>query len=134
MARLSKPGWGGRGMTTVEAALVFPLLILMTFGVIEYGWMFVKAHELANVARQAARTAALPSSAGESPDTVVQTMMQQVGMGSAGYVVTYNPPNYASAASGTLVTVSISVPYANIGLLPNLPLWNTPCRAPCRRR
>src|SRR5205085_10889952 len=44
-----------RGALLVEAAIVFPLLLLLTFGLLEYGWPFMKIGQLENAARQAAR-------------------------------------------------------------------------------
>jgi len=49
-----------RGGTLVETALVLPILILVTFGAIKYGWLFLKAQHITNAARQGARMAALP--------------------------------------------------------------------------
>jgi hypothetical protein len=43
----------------VEAAIVFPLLLLLTLGAIEYGWLFLNLHQITNAARQGARTAAV---------------------------------------------------------------------------
>jgi Flp pilus assembly protein TadG len=42
----------------VEAAIVLPLLLLLTLGVIEYGWLFLNAQWITNAARQGARIAA----------------------------------------------------------------------------
>ena len=50
------------GTTIVEAAIVLPLLLLLTLGAIEYGWLFLNAQWITNAARQGARTAA-PSGA-----------------------------------------------------------------------
>jgi Flp pilus assembly protein TadG len=47
-----------RGTTIVEAAIVLTLLMLVTLGAIEYGWMFVNLQRFKNAARQGARVAA----------------------------------------------------------------------------
>ncbi len=31
-----------RGVVLIEAALVFPILLLLTFGLMEYGWLFLR--------------------------------------------------------------------------------------------
>ena len=49
-----------RGGALVETALVLPILILVTFGAIKYGWLFLKAQQITNAARYGARMAALP--------------------------------------------------------------------------
>ena len=47
------------GLATIEMAMVLPLLMLLTLGVIEYGWMFLKSQQITNAARQGARAGAL---------------------------------------------------------------------------
>ena len=49
-----------RGGALVETALVLPILLLVTFGAIKYGWLFLKAQQITNAARYGARMAALP--------------------------------------------------------------------------
>ena len=46
-----------RGTTVVEAAFVLPVLLMLTLGAIEYGWLFLNAHWITNAARQGARIA-----------------------------------------------------------------------------
>ena len=35
-----------RGTMVVEAALILPLLLILTFGGIKYGWLFIKWQQL----------------------------------------------------------------------------------------
>ena len=46
---------GNAGSAVIEAALVLPVLILVTFGTIEYGWLFLKSQQIGNAARNASR-------------------------------------------------------------------------------
>jgi Flp pilus assembly protein TadG len=48
-----------RGTTMVEAAFVLPILLILTLGTIEYGWLFLQAQQITNAARQGARLAIL---------------------------------------------------------------------------
>jgi len=48
-----------RGAAAVEVALVLPVLLLVTFGAIRYGWFFLKLQQITNAARCGARTAIL---------------------------------------------------------------------------
>ena len=48
------------GLAVVEMAIVLPLLILLTFGMIEYGWLFLRSQEISNAARQGARIGVWP--------------------------------------------------------------------------
>jgi Flp pilus assembly protein TadG len=95
----------------VEAALVFPLLILLTFAAIEYGWMFLKQQQITNIARQAARTAVTPNTSSGEVTSLVSTMMNNAGLGSSGYSLGMTN---VEGNAGDLVTVTISVNYGNV--------------------
>jgi len=51
---------GQRGATIVEGALVLWLLLLLTFGIIEFGRLFNVYHVMTNAAREGARFGAAP--------------------------------------------------------------------------
>lgn len=104
------------GMMTVEAALLFPLVLLLTFGLIEYGWLFLRQQQVTNTARQAARTAALVDTTNAQVSSQVSTMMGAYGLGSSGYTTAIVPANVTTAARGSQVTVTVSVPYANVAI------------------
>ncbi|MHC5073526.1 MAG: TadE/TadG family type IV pilus assembly protein [Planctomycetota bacterium] len=50
-----------RGITFVETALVLPLVLLLVFALMEYGWAFYKMHLISNAARVGARIAVRPN-------------------------------------------------------------------------
>ena len=50
---------GERGAQLVEFALVAPLLILLLFGIIEFGWLFAQMNEIRHVAQEGARWGAV---------------------------------------------------------------------------
>src|SRR5262249_2243933 len=116
-----------RGLATVEAALILPFVLYLTFGAIEYGWMFLKQQQITNVARQSARLAATPNAPNATVNSRISTMMTDAGLGSSGYTVTM-PANVAGVTPATTFTVKISVTYSNITLThmsPFIPVPNT---------
>lgn len=106
-----------RGFSTVEAALVLPLVLMVTFGTIEYGWMFLKAHQIAGANRHGARLAALP---GANPNqvraAVQQLLADQAGLSAGSVTVQIIPDNPDGAAPGSAITVRTTVPYSAVEL------------------
>ena len=51
-----------RGAELIEFALVFPLLLLLVLGMVDFGFLFQRYEVLTNAAREGARMAVLPGS------------------------------------------------------------------------
>jgi Flp pilus assembly protein TadG len=120
-----------RGAVAVEAALVFPVLLLVTFAAIRYGWFFIKLQQITNVARCGARTAALYDTTqsdvtGIIRDLLIQYKIVDTGISDADLPVTYTitDPNgnvstdVAVAYPQDKITVEISVPASDVDILP----------------
>ena len=101
----------------MEAALVFPLLLLLTMGAIEYGWLFLKVQHMTNAARQSARLAIRPDV--ETPEVLalIDLLMAEGGLADSGYVVNLTPADIASLSAGDLLEVEIRVPSAGIVII-----------------
>ncbi len=106
-----------RGTAIVEAALVFPLLLLLTMGAIEYGWLFLKAQQITNAARQGARLAIRPDSTNGDVLAAIDSLLAGAGMGSSGYAVSFTPADISLLAVGEILEVSITVPSASLVLI-----------------
>lgn len=52
-----KPGVNQRGAAIVEFAVLFLLLMVFVFGIIEFGFIWLQSHYVANAAREGARVA-----------------------------------------------------------------------------
>lgn len=113
-----------RGLSLIEAAIVFPLLLLVLIGVIEYAWMMLKNQEIKNASRHGARIAVREISTNAQVSTAISALMTSAGMGGSGYVVTLTPADVSTVLPGNTITVNISVPYTNIDFtgVPLLPL------------
>ena len=120
-----------RGTALVEMAFLLPILVLVLFGMIEYGGLFWRASQIESVARTGARTGALSGGTAAAVNTAVSTLMTSAGLGSTGYTVTLTPPDPGALAAGTSFSVSISVPYSTITLTgcPLVPVPTTLVRA-----
>jgi Flp pilus assembly protein TadG len=93
-----------RGAVAVEFALVFPLLMLVLFGVIEYGAIYNAQLTVTGAAREAAREMSLTGDAGDaraaalsaSPGLVPALSAEDIAFSTTG------------CSTGTDVTVTIS--------------------------
>lgn len=95
-----------------EAAIVFPMLLMITLGAVKYGWLFLRAQQITNAARQAARLAILPDSTVAQVQSAIEGYMALAGM--SGYTL---DPALASVA-GPTVTVGIRVDASTVDLIP----------------
>jgi len=116
-----------KGASAVEFALVLPLLVVITFGIIEFGMLIYNQQVITNASREGARAGILASSPRVSPtgtnsiDSVVQNYC-------ASHLVTFattkNPPTTsvtgysANAAFGTDLSVQVSYQYSFL-VIPN---------------
>ncbi len=104
-----------RGVALVETAIVMLLLIFITFGIMEYGWLFHRIQQMNNCARAGARQAVLPDS---TPGLVTDAVsILAAGHGIYGYTLTVSPGDIVTLGSGELITVTVAVPYDNVKLI-----------------
>jgi len=95
-----------------EAAIVFPLLLMVTLGAIKYGWLFLRTQQITNAARQAARLAILPDSTLAQVQAAVAGYMGTVGMSS------YTLDPMLTSVDTRTITVGIRVDTSTVDLIP----------------
>lgn len=114
-----------RGTMLVEAALIIPLLIFLTFALVEYGWIFVKLQQINNAARQGARLGVVAGASNASVTAAIDLFFTEAGIGN--YTVAFSPGDIAAVPAGETFTVTVMVPYAGADLqLVGLPLIPVP--------
>lgn len=86
------------GQAVVEFALILPLLILLIFGMIDFGWLFYNKIEVNNASREGARYAAIHWN---EADYVTDTE-------NLVYSFTSGSPAVTVTAGSTEVTVKVS--------------------------
>jgi Flp pilus assembly protein TadG len=104
-----------RGSAVLDAALVFPILLSLTFGTIEYGYYFYVKHSLQGAAREGARAAITPTAVNGDVTTAISTAISAAGLASSGYATTISPSNVSGLAAGTSVTVTITCTWGTVG-------------------
>lgn len=114
-----------RGLATVEMAIVLPILLWLTFGLIEYGWLFINHQQLTNACRHVARVAVLADTTNAEYEQAIVDAMSVAGFSEGQY--TYEPGSLpVDIEPGEEFTVRITVFYDEITL--GLPLIPTPAR------
>lgn len=97
--------WGDqRGAVAVEFALVFPLLMLVLFGVIEYGAVYNAQLQVTGAAREAAREMSLTGNAGDARAAALSASPGLVPALSSGDIAFSS----SGCTAGTDVTVTVS--------------------------
>src|SRR5438552_3487535 len=104
-----------RGSAVLDAALVFPILLSLTFGTIEYGYYFYVKHSLQGAAREGARAAITPTAVNSDVTTAVSNAISVAGLSSSGYTTTLSPSNVSGVAAGTSITVTITCTWGTVG-------------------
>jgi Flp pilus assembly protein TadG len=93
-----------RGVLLVEAAIVLPLLIMLSFLLLQYGWLFLKAEEISNAARHGARKAIVADATVVDVKAAILTLMTNAGL--SDYTAEISS---LTVEKGDIVTVTVYV-------------------------
>ena len=121
-----------RGTATVEFALVVPLLLLLVFGIIDFGRMASDHVQLTAAARAAALAGAARASFGTA-----STAANNAFPGGGVTITNYNRcPTNPAPGSAAQVTVTykftFATPFAALAKLGSNPTMTAQAAAPCR--
>ena len=121
-----------RGAAVVEAAIVLPVVVLLTFGIIELGWYVNNLHILHNAARQGARAAvhwensnaevelavitSLNNAVDVAPNAITVRISKLNDLGDEEYQV----QNLNENEEGEAIRVTATVAYAAMGPISNM--------------
>jgi Flp pilus assembly protein TadG len=120
-----------RGNAVLEAALVLPILLALSFGTVEFGHFFYVKHTMQGAARDGARVAILPGATNTKVLAAVDQTMVSAGFinppGSPIYTTTITNGQYgttigdvghSSVTTGTPIKVTVTAKWEKIGLRP----------------
>ena len=100
-----------RGIAATEFAIVAPVFFLMVIGFIEIGRALMVQQVLINASRVGARMASTTGSTSSGVQSAVQDYTTSVAVPGVTVAVSPNP---ATAASGTVITVTTSVGFNSV--------------------
>ena len=124
--RRRRGGNGSSGQSLIEFALVVPMLLVLVFGIVEFGNAWRHYQLITNTAREGARMAVLPSSTATIVESVIDDRLNGSGLDSNQATVTlkildFGDANYSNSAD----TVTIEYPYDFVFLGPIIDLMCT---------
>ena len=113
-----------RGNALLDAALVLPILLSLTFGTIEYGYFFFVKHSLQGAAREGCRAAIVPTADNTSVTQSIASALRAAGLNSSSttldskFTLTLTPSNVNGLSAGTSVTVQVDATWGQVGVRP----------------
>ena len=108
----------------VEFALIAPLMILFTFGLIEIGRLMLVKESATQATRAGARLAIRPNA--EVAD-VVQRVKEELALMSVDRAtIAVDPSSLSLATPGTYVTVQVSIPTESVSWIPGFFDFHSP--------
>lgn len=110
-----------KGMAAVEAAMVFPLLLLFLFGAINYGFALYNKSIIVNASREAAREGVVVSVGGAPDQSKLNTIAAkiQAELSQPGRLVTFGvspQPSVTLVSVDGGVNVSANITYSFKGV------------------
>ena len=97
---------GQEGQAIVELALTLPLLLLVVFGVFDFGFLFQRYEVVTNAAREGARVGVLPGYALTDAENRALAYLTAGGVGGASVSTRATPCNQAVAANSRCVVAT----------------------------
>ncbi len=116
-----------RGAAALEFALIFPVLLLLLVGIVDFGMLMSTQSVVANAAREGARTAALSNNAMAAQNAVNLAISGLPGATNSGTSVTVacttaagNPCSFSDSTPDAGGTVTVTLNYVHTWLSPVL--------------
>lgn len=105
-----------RGAATVEFALIVPVMLIFTFGVIEMSRISMVKEALVQASREGARVGVRPTASVSDVQDRVNEELAIMDISTATVVIT--PSTLDEASPGDDITVRITIPISEVNLVP----------------
>jgi len=99
-------------------ALTAPILVMLSFGTIEYSYFAYVKSETLSAANCGAQEASLATSTNTTVQSAVSQAMQSSNLQNTGYTVTTSPSSVSGLASGTSISVTVTFPWSVMNFNP----------------
>lgn len=115
LPRLASRNRRQRAIAILEMVMVLPILLMLSFGLVDYGYFFYLKNTLQGAAQAGARAAIVSGAANTDVNTAVSNVMSLAGISSSNYTITTSPATVSSATTGTYVSVTVSCSWGTVG-------------------
>jgi Flp pilus assembly protein TadG len=118
---------GDKGVALIEFAIVMPLLFLLVFGIIEFGWAFSQNLDVRHGAREGARLAAVNYGSETAIRNEICTRMSKTSSGTTVTLQRVDGPEDTNTTTGDIgdkVIVTVSHQYVQLTKMLNFALNN----------
>ena len=95
--------------------VALPLIVIVIFTGIEYGWLALRTLQVDAAARAGARQAAMAGIGASDVEDAVSNALRRSGINSGS--ITIVPADPSQAAAGEVVSVEVAVSYSEVGLV-----------------
>ena len=114
-----------RGNGVLEAALVLPVLLALSMGMVEFGQFFYMKHTIQAASRDGARTAILSSTTHSAAQTAITNTMNSANVANNKYTVTFQNAStnatitdVGTVTKGTGIKVTVSATAGTVSVRP----------------
>lgn len=107
-----------KGIAAVEFAVIAPIMVMLTFGLIELGRISMVKQTAIHASREGARVAAHPNATSASVLERVDTELLPHSLDNA--VVEFDPVSPEATEPGSLITVRVKIDLSSISWVPNV--------------
>jgi Flp pilus assembly protein TadG len=111
LRRLGGLGRDDRGAELIELAMIFPILMLLVAGMVDFGFLFQRYEVVTNAAREGARIAVLPGYGDADVQQRVRDYLTTSGLTESPTVVLTYPAPVTLPSGGVVQTASVVVEY-----------------------
>jgi Flp pilus assembly protein TadG len=105
-----------KGQNIVEFALVVPMLLLLVFGIAEYGRAWMTRNIMTGAAREAVRIAVVPSGSISAAEARANQILSSAGISPANVNVNDDGTSFGTVTA----TVSYDFPVVVVGFIPGM--------------
>ena len=111
------------GNALIDLMFVLPILLGLSFGVVEYGYFIFVKHTVEAAAREGARAATVPSATSQDVTDAVANVMTAAGLSKTGYAVlttdtSGNTLNVNTVTAGSPIKITVQCTWGSVGVHP----------------